>query len=108
MGNPPEPHLRVASWRAPGILIALQEWVVGVVFPHRAELFGARQERLLPRIAILAGVAQVVATISAIWLQAYTRPLAGMIFALVLWLGYRRRREAMYRVEHAHGKAFGR
>jgi O-antigen/teichoic acid export membrane protein len=98
------------AYDEPGLVLTcvLGYLLVGVVFPHRAELFGGRQERLLPRIAILAGVAQVVATISAIWLKAYTRPLAGMIFALVLWLGYRQRREAMYRVEHAHGEAFGR
>jgi O-antigen/teichoic acid export membrane protein len=76
--------------------------VVGLVFPYRSELFGARQERRLPRIAILAGIAQLVVTVSAVWLEAFARPLSGTVFALVLWVGYRRYREAMYRSERPH------
>jgi O-antigen/teichoic acid export membrane protein len=81
---------------------------VGIVFPYRSELFGAHQERLLPRVAMLAGIAQLVVTVSTVWVEAFARPLGGTVFALVLWVGYRRRREAMYRGDHAHGEALSR
>jgi O-antigen/teichoic acid export membrane protein len=94
------------AYDVPGLVLAsvLGYVVVGVVFPYRSELFGARQERLLPRIALLAGIAQLVTTVSAVWVQAFARPLGGTVFALVLWFGYRHHREAMYRAEPA-GKA---
>jgi O-antigen/teichoic acid export membrane protein len=97
------------AYDVPGLVLAsvLGYVFVGIVFPYRSELFGARQERLLPRIAMLAGVAQLVVTVSAIWVQAFARPLGGTIFALVLWFGYRQHREAIYRARHA-GKAFSR
>jgi hypothetical protein len=94
------------AYDVPGLVLAsvLAYLLVGVVFPYRSELFGAHQERLLPPVAMLAGVAQVVMTMSAIWVQAFARPLGAAIFALVLWFGYRRYRETIYRVEDA-GKA---
>jgi len=97
------------AYDVPGLVLAsvLCYVFVGLVFPYRSELFGARQERVLPRIAMLAGIAQLIVTVSATWIQAFARPIGGTIFALVLWAGYRRHREAMYRAEPA-GKALSR
>jgi O-antigen/teichoic acid export membrane protein len=94
------------AYAVPGLVLAsvLGYVVVGIVFPYRSELLGAHQERLLPPVAMLAGAAQLVVTAGAAWVGAFARPLGGGIFGLVLWAGYRRHRQAMYRNEGSPGR----
>jgi hypothetical protein len=91
------------AYELPGLAVAsvLGYVLAGMASPYRSELFGARRERLLPRVAILAGAGQLLVTISAIWIDAYARALGGISYALVLWLGYRQYREAIYTDEPA-------
>jgi O-antigen/teichoic acid export membrane protein len=70
--------------------------LLGSPFPYRAELIGAARERSLPKPALVAGMAQCVATGAAVWVGAFARPLGVAIFGIVASLGYRRERRALY------------
>jgi O-antigen/teichoic acid export membrane protein len=70
--------------------------LVGVAFPPRTELIGAGLEKALARLALLAGMLQCVAAVSATWIGAFARPLGIAIFAVFLLLGCWRQRRALY------------
>jgi len=77
-------------------LTVLSYVLLGLPFPQRAELIGAGRERFLPRAAFVAGLAQCAATLSALWIGAFARPVGVGIFGIAAWFGYRRHRGALY------------
>jgi hypothetical protein len=54
----------------------------------RSELTGARRERVLPQVGLIAGVLQCAAALSAVWIGSFARPLGVALFGVVLLLGY--------------------
>jgi O-antigen/teichoic acid export membrane protein len=47
----------------------------GLPIIPRSELTGARRERVLPRVGLIAGVLQCAAALSAVWIGSFARPL---------------------------------
>jgi O-antigen/teichoic acid export membrane protein len=70
--------------------------LLGLPFLSRAELIGAGRERILPWIGMFAGTLQCVAAVSALWIEAFARPLGAIIFGTVVAFGYRRYRRTVY------------
>jgi O-antigen/teichoic acid export membrane protein len=60
----------------------------GLPIIPRSELTGARRERVLPRVGLIAGVLQCAAGLSAVWIGSFARPLGVALFGAVLLLGY--------------------
>jgi O-antigen/teichoic acid export membrane protein len=60
----------------------------GLPIIPRSELTGARRERVLPRVGLIAGVLQCAAALSAVWIGSFARPLGVALFGAVLLLGY--------------------
>jgi O-antigen/teichoic acid export membrane protein len=86
------PQAYVVEGLVPLSVVALV--FIGVAFPPRTELIGAGLEKALVRVAVLAGVLQVLAAVSALWIGAFARPIGVALFGIVLLLGcwqYRRR-----------------
>jgi O-antigen/teichoic acid export membrane protein len=86
------------AYSVPGLVpsAVVAGMLLGVVFPYRSELVGARFLQPLLWLSALAGVLQCVAATSALWLGAFARPLSDATNGLVLWAGYRRYRERLY------------
>jgi O-antigen/teichoic acid export membrane protein len=60
----------------------------GLPIMPRSELTGARRERVLPQVGLIAGVLQCAAALSAVWIGSFARPLGVALFGVVLLLGY--------------------
>jgi O-antigen/teichoic acid export membrane protein len=60
----------------------------GLPIIPRSELTGARRERVLPRVGVIAGVLQCAAALTAVWTGAFARPLGVALFGAILLLGY--------------------
>jgi hypothetical protein len=62
----------------------------------RSELTGARRERVLPQVGVVAGVLQCSAALTAVWIGAFARPLGVALFGAILLLGYRYHQRLVY------------
>jgi O-antigen/teichoic acid export membrane protein len=88
------PQAYVVAGLVPVTVIAYV--LLGLPFPARAELIGAGKERVLPRVGLFAGALQCIATIGVVWIGAFARPVGIAIFGVILSLGYRGHRCAIY------------
>lgn len=88
------PQAYVVEGLVPVSVVALV--FIGVAFPPRTELIGAGLEKALVRVAVVAGVLQCLATVSAIWIGAFARPVGLALFGVVLLLGCWRYRRRLY------------
>lgn len=70
--------------------------LLGMVFPYRSELVGARLFQPLPWLSAIAGFLQCLVAMSAVWTGAFARPLSDATSGLALWAGYRRYRRRLY------------
>jgi O-antigen/teichoic acid export membrane protein len=68
----------------------------GLPIIPRSELTGARRERVLPQVGLVAGVLQCAAALSAVWIGAFARPLGVALFAAVLLVGYAHHQRQVY------------
>jgi O-antigen/teichoic acid export membrane protein len=68
----------------------------GLPIIPRSELTGARRERVLPRIGLIAGALQCAAALSAVWIGSFARPLGVALFGAVLLLGYGHHQRLVY------------
>jgi O-antigen/teichoic acid export membrane protein len=68
----------------------------GLPIIPRGELTGARHERVLPQVGVVAGVLQCTAALSAAWIGAFARPLGVALFGVVLLLGYAHHQRLVY------------
>jgi O-antigen/teichoic acid export membrane protein len=75
--------------------------LLGIVFPYRSELVGARFLRPLPWLSALAGALQCLVATSALWIGPFARPLSDAANGVVSWTGYRRYRQRLYAVPPA-------
>lgn len=69
----------------------------GLPIIPRSELTGARRERVLPQVGVIAGVLQCAAALAAVWIGAFARPLGVALFGAILLLGYRHHQRLVYR-----------
>jgi O-antigen/teichoic acid export membrane protein len=60
----------------------------GLPIIPRSELTGARRERVLPQVGLIAGVLQCAVALTAVWIGSFARPLGVALFGAVLLLGY--------------------
>jgi O-antigen/teichoic acid export membrane protein len=86
------------AYVVPGLVAAsvLAYLIGGLVFPYRAELVGSGRLAPLPPVALLAGGLQCVATLAALWISGFARPLGSAIAGLVLMVGYGWYRRSLY------------
>ena len=68
----------------------------GLPIIPRSELTGARRERVLPQVGVIAGVLQCAAALTAVWIGAFARPLGVALFGAILLLGYRYHQRLVY------------
>jgi hypothetical protein len=102
--------LTVTSWRGnPLGTLVPQAYVVAGLVPitvasfvlfglpiiSRFELTGASRERVLPQVG-LAAVVQCAASLSAVWIGAFARPVGVALFGAVLLLGYAYQQRLVY------------
>lgn len=68
----------------------------GLPIIPRSELTGARRERVLPQVGLIAGVLQGAAALSASWIGAFARPLGVALFGGALLVGYAHHQRLVY------------
>jgi len=101
-GNPMA-FLLPLAYVEPGLVLVsvIATLLVGVVYPYRSELLGARRERSLVRVAVVAATLQMMITAAAGWngAGAFARPLGVGMNGAALWLGCGLFRSRLYREE---------
>jgi O-antigen/teichoic acid export membrane protein len=68
----------------------------GLPIIPRSELIGGGWERVLPRVGLVAGIAQCAAAVAAVWIGAFARPLGVAIFGVILLTGYAHYQRELY------------
>jgi hypothetical protein len=97
-GNPLA-RLVPLAYSEPGLVFvsALGNLLVGVSFPFRYELLGARQARQLVRLAVAAAGVQILVSATARWVGAFARPMGLAANGAILATGYHHYRTAFYK-----------
>jgi len=89
------PSAYTLPWLVPMTVLSMIAITIG--FSHRAQLVGGGRERLLPRVAVVAGVLQSATAFTAPWVGAFARPVGVVVFGVTLVIGFERYRRRMYR-----------